>query len=300
MTDSSNTTLIKKSSQVTDEIQEFHPVRDFWHRLYSSKTGIVGLIIICIVLFISLLAPLLAPYSPVELHVIDRLQPPSGKYLLGTDNYGRDLLSRVLFGARFSLKIGLMVAIFTSLIGGLIGLVAGYYSHLDNILMRIMDALMSFPAILLAIAIMAALGPSGMSTIFALTVVYTPRTARIVRGSVLSVKHNEYIEAIRAAGASNLRIIFLHILPNSLSPLIVQSSFIFAYAILAEAGLSFVGAGPPPPAPSWGNVLSEGRVYIREAPWLTVFPGMAITITVLGLNLLGDGLRDVLDPKLRS
>jgi peptide/nickel transport system permease protein len=272
---------------------------DFFRRLYRNRLAISGLTIVCIMVFVAVFAPHLAPFDPLDMDIRHRLQSPNHTHWLGSDTYGRDLLSRVIFGARLSLEVGLMVVVLTTIFGTLFGLLSGYFPRLDHIIMRIMDALMAFPAILLAIAIMAALGPSEINVVLALSVVYTPRTTRVVRGSVLSTKENDYVKSARAAGANDIRILMFHILPNCLSPLIVQSTFIFAHAILAEAGLSFVGAGPPPPTPSWGNVLSEGREYMRTAPWITVFPGLAIAFSVLGLNLAGDGLRDVLDPRLK-
>ena len=274
--------------------------RDFARRLFRNRMAVTGLAIVAVMMTVAILAPFLAPNNPMKINVRDRLKGPGAAHWMGTDNYGRDLLSRVIFGARLSLKVGAMVVFLTTLCGTLIGLVSGYFVRVDQILMRVMDALMAFPAILLAIAIMAALGPSEINAVIALGVVYIPRTARVVRASVLSVKENDFVKASRAAGSGDFRILFSHILPNCLSPLMVQSTFIFAYAILAEAGLSFVGAGPPPPIPSWGNVLSEGRVYMRTAPWITLFPGLAIAFTVLGSNLAGDGLRDVLDPRLKQ
>jgi peptide/nickel transport system permease protein len=186
----------------------------------------------------------------------------------------------------------------TAVVGTACGLVAGYFRALDNVLMRVMDALMAFPAILLAIAITAALGPSAFNVVVALAAVYTPRTARVVRASVLVVRESDYVHAAQAVGAGHLRIMLQHILPNSMAPLIVQLTFVFAYAVIAEAVLSFLGMGPPPPTPSWGNIIAEGKDYIREAAWIALFPGIAIAVTVLGLNLLGDGLRDVLDPRM--
>jgi peptide/nickel transport system permease protein len=185
-------------------------------------------------------------------------------------------------------------------VGVLFGLVSGYFPRLDGPVMRVMDAMMAFPAILFGIAIMAVLGPKTVNVVIALSVVYAPRTVRIVRASVLATKQLDYVEAVRAQAAGHLRILFRHILPNCLSPLVVQATFNFAYAVLAEASLSFVGAGAPPPTPSWGNILSEGRIYMQNAPWITIFPGLAIAITVLGLNLAGDGLRDILDPRMKT
>jgi len=198
------------------------------------------------------------------------------------------------------MEVGLAVMLFTVVVGVVFGLISGYFARLDNLIMRVMDAMMAFPAILFAIAIMAVLGPKTVNVVVALGVVYAPRTVRIVRASVLAVKELDFIEAIRAQAASHVRILARHVLPNCMSPLVVQATFNFAYAVLAEASLSFVGAGAPPPTPSWGNILSEGRIYMQNAPWITIFPGVAIAITVLGLNLAGDGLRDVLDPRMKT
>ena len=248
---------------------------------------------------VAIFADVIAQIPPDKIQFRHRFEEPFGQFLFGTDNFGRDLLSRVVHGARLSLQIGFEVVIFTGLAGTYIGALAGYFHRLDNPLMRVMDAFMAFPAILLAIGIAAALGPSLTNAVIALSVFYTPRTARIVRASVLVVREMEYVQAARACGASAPRIMFKHILPNSLAPLIVQCTFIFAYAVLAEAILSFLGVGPEPPTPTWGNIISEGRNYMREAAWITLFPGIAIALTVLGLNLLGDGLRDALDPRMR-
>ncbi|MCB1470020.1 MAG: ABC transporter permease [Rhizobiaceae bacterium] len=228
-----------------------------------------------------------------------RFQPPSFDFLLGTDNLGRDLFSRVAWGARLSLTIGLGVVLLNAVFGVILGALAGYFRRLDGILMRLSDALMAFPSVLLAIGIAAAMGASAMTAVISLAVVYIPRTARILRASVLQVKELEFVNASRAAGAGDFHILRRHILPNCMAPLVVQLSFVFAYAILSEAVLSFLGLGAAPTDASWGIMISEGRSYIREAPWLTIIPGMAIAITVLGLNLLGDGLRDVLDPRVK-
>jgi len=274
--------------------------RALLRRLRKNRLAFSGFAFISLILFAALLAGTLAPYDPLTMVVPDRLQSPSVTHLMGTDNFGRDIFSRVLYGARLSLEVGLAVMLITVAAGIAFGMLSGYFPRLDNSIMRVMDGMMAFPAILFAIAIMAVLGPKTVNVVIALSVVYAPRTVRIVRAAVLAVKALDYIEAVRAQAAGHLRILFRHILPNCLSPLVVQATFNFAYAVLAEASLSFVGAGAPPPTPSWGNILSEGRVYMQGAPWITIFPGLAIAITVLGLNLAGDGLRDVLDPRMKT
>jgi peptide/nickel transport system permease protein len=274
-------------------------LQDLWKRISRNKLSRAGLLMVFLSVTATLLGPFLVSHDPYDMSVLDCYSAPSLAHALGTDGYGRDLLSRILYGGRISLLVGFSVMCFTATIGTPLGLLAGYYPNMDAPIMRIMDALMAFPAILLALALMTALGPSLSNTVIALGIVYTPRVARTVRASVLSVKSVEFVEAARAQGATDLRILLRHILPNCLSPLVVQETFIFAYAILAEASLSFVGAGVPPPAPSWGNILSDGRVCMREAPWITVFPGLAVALTVLGLNLLGDGVRDSLDPRMK-
>jgi peptide/nickel transport system permease protein len=276
------------------------PSRDLAARIARNPAALGGLVIVVVVAVLAAVAPVVAPRSPLEMQMLARFKPPAPAYPLGTDNFGRDLAARILFGARISLTVGLLAALLTTLLGGLAGAVAGFAPRADGLVMRMMDALMAFPSILLAIAIMTALGPNQANAILALGIVYAPRTARIVRAAVLQAAAMDYVEAARALGAGPVRILFARILPNCLSPIIVQFTFVFAYAVLAEASLSFIGVGTPPPAPSWGNILAEGRVYMREAPWITLFPGAAIAVTVLGLNLAGDGLRDVLDPRMRG
>ncbi|MCZ4313090.1 ABC transporter permease [Comamonadaceae bacterium G21597-S1] len=273
--------------------------RSLWRRLLGHKLFVTGIILFGIVLTMALFADVLATAAPEKMNVRARFRTPEWQFLLGTDNYGRDIWSRLTHGARLSLSIGFAVVLATGVAGTLIGLLAGYFKRLDGPLMRFMDALMAFPAILLAIAIASALGPSAINAVLALSAVYTPRTARIVRSTVLVVREMDYVQAAVASGARHGWIIWRHILPNSLAPLIVQLTFIFAYAVLAESILSFLGVGPPPPTPSWGNMIAEGQAYLREAPLIALFPGLAIALTAMGLNLLGDGLRDVLDPRLR-
>lgn len=268
--------------------------------LLRNKSVLIGGVILLVMFILGLLAPLIAPYDPLSQQIMDRLMPPSSSHLFGTDNFGRDVFSRVIYGSQISLKVGLLTVIFSTIFGLILGLIAGYFTIVDNLIMRLADGLMAFPSIVLAIAIMAALGPSDFNVVVAMTVVYIPRTMRVVRSAVIAVKEMEFNEAARALGASDWRIIIHYILPNSLSPLIVQATFTFAYAILAEAGLSFLGLGTPPPAPSWGNILSDSRSLLNSAPWMALFPGIAISMTVLGLNLLGDGLRDVLDPRMKQ
>ena len=267
-------------------------------RLRRHRSFLIGIVLVGLVVGLAVLADLIAPTAPDRMQFRDRFAPPSSRFWLGTDNFGRDILSRVVYGARLSLEIGCGVMLLSGIAGTLVGALAGYYRRLDGPLMRVMDALMAFPAVLLAIGITAALGPSMVNAMIALTAVYTPRTARIVRASALVIRELDYVEAARAAGARHGRILLRHVLPNCLAPLIVQLTFIFAYAVLTEAILSFLGMGPQPPTPTWGNVIAEGRNYIREASWIALFPGLAIAVTVLGLNLLGDGLRDALDPRI--
>ncbi|MEI8190191.1 MAG: ABC transporter permease [candidate division NC10 bacterium] len=273
---------------------------EFLRRLWRNRLAVSGFGLLAVVLAAALLADVLSPHDPLTMIVKERMLAPNAQHLMGTDNFGRDIFSRVLHGARLSLGVGSGVMLFTVGVGVLFGLLSGYSPRLDGPIMRVMDAMMAFPAILFGIAIMAVLGPKTINVVIALSVVYAPRTVRIVRASVLAIRQLDYIEAVRAQAAGHLRILFRHILPNCLSPLVVQATFNFAYAVLAEASLSFVGAGAPPPTPSWGNILSEGRIYMQTASWITIFPGLAIAITVLGLNLAGDGLRDVLDPRMKT
>ena len=270
-----------------------------WRRLGKHRLFMTGAVIFGCMLVLAIFADLIQILPPEKMQVRLRFKSPDFPYPLGTDNYGRDIWSRLVHGARLSLAIGFAVALVTGIAGTLIGVVAGYFRRFDGPLMRLMDALMAFPAILLAIAIAAALGPSAINAVIALSVVYTPRTARIVRSTVLVVREMDYVQAAKACGARDLWIVWRHVLPNSMAPLLVQLTFIFAYAILAEAVLSFLGVGPPPPAPTWGSMIAEGKDYLREAPHICLFPGMAVALTCLGINLIGDGLRDVLDPRLR-
>jgi len=272
----------------------------FRKKFFNNKLALTGTIIMSVIIMFAILTPLIISTSPYTLDTANRLLPPSAEHLFGTDNYGRDLFSRVMYGARVSLVIGFSVALLTSIFGTIVGLYAAYFKKLDSLLMRTSDGLMAFPAILLAIAIMASLGANLANVIIALTIVFTPLVARTIRSSALIVKEQTYVEALRAQGANSTRIIWSNIFPNVISPLIVQATFIFADAIIVEAALSFLGAGIPAPEPSWGNLLYDGKTVIFNAWWMTIFPGIAIMLTVLGLNLFGDGLRDLLDPHNKS
>ena len=269
------------------------------HRAFRHRSTVIGGVIIALVVVIALTAGLFSTHDPLFLDPVARLTPPGAEHLLGTDNFGRDTFSRVLYGARVSLQVGIGVSLGTIVFGTLIGLIAGYFRRVDGVLMRFMDGLMAFPGVILALAIMAARGPSVGNVIFALVVVDTPRLARVVRSVVLTVRELQYVEAAQAVGVGTPRILFRHILPNCLAVLIVQGTFVFAQAVLSEAGLSFLGVGTPPEIPSWGNMLGEARAYLASAPWTMLAPGAALMVAVLGLNLLGDGIRDLLDPRLR-
>lgn len=268
-------------------------------RILRNRSLVVGAAMLLFVLLIACFASVLAPYDPLRTNFRLRLAPPSAAHWFGTDHFGRDLLSRVMYGGRVSMEIGFLVVIATGIFGTAIGTIAGYFRLLDNLVMRLMDALMAFPAILLSIVISAVLGASMINVVIALSIATTPHTARIVRGSVLVAREMQYVEAARALGAGDTRVLLGHVLPNTLAPLIVRLTYVFAIAILAEAVLSYIGVGPPPPTPTFGNIIAGERDFMITAPWVTIFPGLAIVISVLGLNLLGDGLRDILDPRMR-
>jgi peptide/nickel transport system permease protein len=272
----------------------------FVSRLVTRKTVMVGLLILLIVAALAIQAPWIAPYSPSRLSVVNRLKPPSGVYWFGTDEFGRDVFSRTIYAGRLSLLVGVSVVTFAAVFGVTLGLVAGFFRRLDTPIARIIDAMMAFPDILLAIALVAALGPSLVTVIVALGIVYTPRLARIVRASTLVIRELPYVEAARALGVPTWRIMSRHVLRNLMSPILVQGTFIFAYAMLAEAGLSFLGLGVSPEIPTWGTMIAAGRQYIGQADWMTLFPGIAIILSVLSLQMVGDGFRDLLDPRLRK
>jgi peptide/nickel transport system permease protein len=270
-------------------------------RFVRNRAAMIGLCYLVLVVLCAILANVLAPYDPIKMSTPDRLSPPSAAHLLGADLYGRDILSRILFGARLSLQVGLISVSIAAFVGTLLGLLAGYYGRVvDEVIMRLMDVMLAFPGILLALSIVAFLGPSLTNVMIAVGVSSVPSFARLVRGCVLSAKENVYVEAARAIGCGHLRIIFRHILPNVVAPLIVVSTLGVAWAILNAAALSFLGLGAQPPTPEWGTMLSEGRDYLRAAPWITTFPGLAIMLLVIAVNVMGDGLRVALDPRMKT
>jgi peptide/nickel transport system permease protein len=272
----------------------------FLQRLFRRKIVLLAAIVIGIILLLAILAPWIAPYSPTGMRVSQRLRPPSFTNWFGTDEFGRDILSRIMYGGRASLGIGLAVVFFSVLVGTILGLLAGYFRALDGPIMRLVDAMMSLPDILLAIFLVAVLGASAGNVVLALAIVYAPRVTRVVRGSTLVVRELPFVEASRTVGVPTWRILTVHILLNIASPILVQATFIFAYAMLAEAGLSFLGAGVPPEVPTWGTMIASGQQNADQAIWVVMFPGLAIVLAALSLQLLGDGLRDMLDPQLRK
>lgn len=268
-------------------------------KVLRRPTVAFGTAILITIVLAAVLAPIVAPYDPNGLDILGRLQAPSAAHPMGTDDLGRDVWSRVLHGARLSLTVGLATAAVAAGLGTLVSLVAGYYRWMDEVVMRVMDGLMALPGVVLAIAIMAAIGPKVSNIVLALTLVYLPRCARVARSAVIVVREQVYVEAASALGAPDRAIMARHILPGTISPVLVQATYVFATAVLLEASLSFLGAGAPPNVPSWGAMLAEGRLLMRSAPWMTVFPGAVLALTVLSVNLIGDGLRDALDPRMR-
>lgn len=273
----------------------------FWRKLTSSKSAVIGGILIIAIILIALIGPYFVPYSPSATDTANRLNGPSLAHWLGTDNYGRDIFSRIIDGMSITLYVGFSAVLIGMTVGVFLGIISGYYGgKIDTLIMRFMDILLAFPGILLALAIVAVLGSSLNNVIIAVAVFSVPVFARIVRGSTLSVKKLEYIDAVKALGASDARIIFKHILPNVASPIIVQATLSIATSILSASGLSFLGLGAQPPMPEWGAMLADGRNYMYDAPHVATIPGIAIVIVVLAFNLFGDGLRDALDPKMKN
>ena len=269
-------------------------------RIINNRLLIFGISLLFIVFFAAIFAPFLTTYDPIEISIENSLLAVSWEHPFGTDEMGRDVLTRVLFGARISLWVGAVATFYSGIFGVLFGLLSGYYQTFDSIFRRFVDGLMVFPGLIMAILLMAALGPSTNNVIIAMVILYTPRIVRVVRSSVIVIKNEDYIDSARVLGANDLRILFIHILPNAFAPLIVQVAFGFAWAILVESGMSFLGLGMPAPTPSWGNIISDGRNFIYNAPWIMMFPGLALSLAVMGLNFICDGLRDYLDPHLQN
>lgn len=271
----------------------------FIGRLCGNPAAMVGLGLVGIYVFTALAASFLPVQDPLEMHPSQALREPSANHILGTDQFGRDMLSRLIFGARVSLSVAVSSVLLSLLVGATVGLLAGYFGGVvDALSMRIMDVFFAFPMILMALGIVAALGPSNSNLVLAAAIVYMPIFARVVRGPVLSLREQEHVEAARCLGATHSRILLHHVLPNVISTIVIQTSLALSWVTLVEATMSFIGLGTQPPLPSWGGILNEGRSFMELAPWMAVYPGLAIMVAVLGFNLLGDGLRDVLDPRL--
>ncbi len=270
-------------------------------QLLKNRRAVVGGIVLFVIIFLAIFAPYVTPYDPVKQNIRNRLQGPSREHIFGTDQFGRDTYTRVVYGARLSLRVGFSSILIAIVVGCLLGLVAGFYGGLlDNIIMRFVDILMALPGFLLALAIVAALGPGLDNVIIAIGISYIPSFARLMRSSVLTIRELDYVSAAEAIGSSDARMIFRHILPNSLNPIIVMATLSLAGAILSAAGLSFLGMGAQPPTPEWGSMISAARPFIRVSHWAVTIPGLAIFTTVLCLNLVGDGLRDALDPRMKN
>jgi peptide/nickel transport system permease protein len=275
--------------------------KEGWRSFKKNKMALVGTGIVLFFILLAIFAPLLAPYGINEQKLSLRLQAPSKEHLFGTDDFGRDILSRVIYGARISLWVGFFSVLGSVVAGSLLGIIAGYYGRwIDGVISRIFDIMLAFPSILLAIGIVAVLGPSLQNALIAIAVINIPNFGRLIRSRVLSIKQEEYIMAAKAIGMSDTRILFHHILPNSMAPIIVQGTLAIATAIIEAAALGFLGLGAQPPNPEWGKMLADSKDFLTQAPWTMVFPGLAIMLTVLGFNLMGDGLRDALDPRMKS
>ncbi len=297
---------MEKETRMKDP-HDRHPMLDQLSQLWRNKTAVAGLVIIVIFVLGALFAPIISPYNPNDISLYDQIKPPvwyakgTWKNILGTDDLGRDTLSRIIYGARLSLMVALSSVAMSFLVGTLLGAVSGYFKGtVDNIIMRIMDMILAFPYLLLAIVVVAYLGPGLQNSMMAIAITYIPRFARIVRASVLEEAEKDYVMAEHALGARKRRIIFLAILPNCMGPLIVQTTLSMASAILDMAALSFLGLGAQPPTSEWGAMIARSRALILRASWVMTFPGIAILLAVLGFNMLGDGLRDALDPRLRD
>ena len=275
-------------------------LRKLYRGIFLKFFPALSLILFTLIVAMSALAPIIATEDPLELKVFEAFEPPGGKYILGTDDLGRDVFSRLLYGGRISLNIALTSAIGAGFFGLLIGMVSGYFKKIDLVIMAIMDGLNSFPGIILALATVAALGTSHINVIISLVLVFTPNVSRVVRSTMLVLREMDYVVAAKALGISDFQIIYRHLVPNAMAPWLVQVTMILAFALLAEAGLSFLGVGGSTELPSWGGIIAEGRLVIGKAPWLVLLPGLLITLTVLSINILGDALRDIIDPQLQG
>jgi peptide/nickel transport system permease protein len=288
---------------VVQEEEVSSPWKEAWKTFRKNKIALVGAAIVLFFIVIAIAAPLIAPegINEQKLGVEERLQPPSSEHWFGTDDFGRDIFSRVIYGARISLWVGFFSVVGSVIIGSLLGILAGYYGRwVDTIISRLFDIMLAFPSILLAIAVVAVLGPSLQNALIAIAIINVPNFGRLIRSKVLSVKQEEYVMAAKAIGMSDARILFHHILPNSMAPIIVQGTLAIATAIIEAAALGFLGLGAEAPTPEWGKMLADSRAYLIQAPWTMIFPGLAIMLTVLGFNLMGDGLRDALDPRMKN
>lgn len=295
------TSMFLPQKKKEQEEQKYSFTKDTIQRLLRNKLAVAGIIILALLILAAILAPWIAPYDYAEQVIEDAYMGPCSTHFFGTDEFGRDIFSRILLGARLSLIIGFIAVAIAIVVGGLLGAIAGYFGKaVDNIIMRLMDILMSIPSLLLAIAITATLGSSMVNLMIAVGIATIPGYSRIVRAAVLSVKDQEFIEGAKAVGTSDFKIILRHILPNCLAPIIVKATLDVAICILSAAGMSFIGIGLQPPSPEWGAMLSDARYYIRDYAYMAFFPGMCIALTIFSLNVIGDGLRDALDPKLRD
>ncbi|OIU68834.1 peptide ABC transporter permease [Rossellomorea aquimaris] len=295
--------IAEPQKEMNPSLQEatVSPWKEAWKSFVKNKIALAGFCIVLFFVILAIAAPAIAPQGINEQDLSKRLQAPSSENWLGTDDFGRDILSRIIHGARISLTVGFFAVIGSAVVGSLLGIVAGYYGRwVDTIISRIFDIMLAFPSILLAIAVVAALGPSLRNALIAIAIINIPNFGRLIRSRVLSVKQEEYVMAAKAIGMKDSRILFSHVLPNSMAPIIVQGTLAIATAIIEAAALGFLGLGAQAPTPEWGKMLADARMFMLQAPWTMIFPGLAIMLTVLGFNLMGDGLRDALDPKMKN
>lgn len=296
------TELVPKQIQLIEQQEKVNgPWREAWLSFKKSKSALVGSGIVLFFVLIAIFGPLFAPQGINDQNLSLRLQPPSAEFWFGTDDLGRDVFSRILHGTRISLTVGLSAVLISAVVGSFLGIIAGYYGRfVDTIISRIFDIMLAFPSILLAIAVVSILGPSLQNALIAIAIINIPSFGRLIRSRVLTIKEEEYIHAAKAIGMKNSRILWKHILPNSMTPVIVQGTLAIATAIIEAAALGFLGLGAEAPQPEWGKMLADARMFLLNAPWAMIFPGLAIMLTVIGFNLMGDGLRDALDPKMKN